>query len=158
MNNQLSRHERISLRKKEIGTKLDRKLKRYSDNFNEIFNFFLISYRKKILSFCGSNVEVIFDNNEVEAKNAFRRFDNGQYKNDSGIATRHPNILKGVIIGKKSWGLHVNMWAEGIAEGCFTKQEIIQEFVNNKITIPESLFKDFENRIYQKMSKRHEYV
>ena len=72
--------------------------------------------------------------------------------------TRHPNIVRGVIIGKKSWGLFLNEWSDGIVEGSFTKREIIKEFEDNGITIPESLLKDFENRIVQKMKKRHGWV
>ena len=72
--------------------------------------------------------------------------------------TRHPNIVRGVIIGKKSWGLFLNEWSDGIVEGSFTKREIIKEFEDNGILIPESLLKDFENRIVQKMKKRHGWV
>lgn len=93
----------------------------------------------------------------MEGKNAFRRFDNGDYKNDK-IITRHPNIVRGVIIGKKSWGLFLNEWSDGIVEGSFTKKEIIKEFEDNGIIIPDSLLKDFENRIIQKMKKRYERI
>ena len=110
-----------------------------------------MSYRKGILDFCGSNVEVEFNVNEIEGKNTFRNFDNGNYKNDIPIITRHPNIVKGVIIGKKSWGLHVKMWTEGICEGTFTKKEILEEFTNNNITIPDSLLLDFNNQIIKKV-------
>jgi hypothetical protein len=60
-----------------------------------------------------------------------------------------------VIIGKKSWGLFLNEWSDGIVEGSFTKKEIIKEFYENNIIIPESLLKDFENRIIQKINKRY---
>jgi len=142
----------------QIGTKHDRKLQRYSENFNQIFIFFLTSYRKGILTFCGSNVDVEFDVNEIEGKNTFRKFDNGQYKNGTPIISRHPNIVKGVIIGKKSWGLWLNEWSDGIVEGSFTKREILKDFEDLGITIPESLLKDFENRIYFKMKKRYEQL
>lgn len=65
--------------------------------------------------------------------------------------TRHPNIVRGVIIGKKSWGLHVKMWSEGISEGCFTKHEILGEFEKYNIKIPESLLLDFHNQIVKKL-------
>ena len=60
-----------------------------------------------------------------------------------------------MIIGKKSWGLFLNEWSDGIVEGSFTKKEIIKEFYENNIIIPESLLKDFENRIIQKINKRY---
>lgn len=137
-----------------MGNRLDRKLSKYSDNFNEIFNFFLSSYRKGILTFCGSIVNVEFDVNESEGKNTFRKFDNGQYSGGKPIVTRHPNIVKAVIIGKKSFGLWCDQWADGIVEGTFLKREIIQEFESKGIIIPNSLMKDFEDRIYRKMVKR----
>ncbi len=150
MENNLNKYERIELRKKEIGSKHQRKLQKYSNGFNEIFNFFLRSYRCGILIFCGGNINIEFDINESEGKNTFRKYDNGDFKNKS-IITRHPNIVKSVIIGKKSWGLWSNQWSDGIVEGSFIKQEILDEFKLQNITIPEPLLKDFENKIYNKM-------
>ena len=40
------------------------------------------------------------------------------------LSSCHPNTLKGVIVGKKSWGLHLTMWTDGIVEGSFTEREI----------------------------------
>jgi hypothetical protein len=59
-----------------------------------------------------------------------------------------------VIVGKKSWGLWCDQWGDGIAEGTFLKREIIEEFENKGIKIPDSLMKDFEDRIYRKIIKR----
>lgn len=152
----LTRQERIELRKKETGSRFDKKLNKYSDNFNEIFNFFLKSYRKGILRFCGSIVTVEFDINESEGKNTFRKFDNGQYSGGKPIITKHPNIVKGVIVGKKSFGLWCDQWADGISEGTFMKREIVEDFINLDITIPDSLMKDFDDRIHRKIIKRME--
>lgn len=85
-----------------------RKLKKYSDGFNEKFLFFLRSYRCGILTFCGSIVEVDYDE-RYSGKESFRMFDDGQFKNKNPIS-RHPNILRCVIIGKKSWGLWLDRW------------------------------------------------
>lgn len=129
---------------------------KYSDGFNEIFTFFLKSYRCGLLDFCGSNVDNIkFDVNEIEGKNTFRKYDNGQYKNGIPIITRHPNIVKGVITGKKGWGLWLNEWSDGIIEGSFTKREILEEFTSKGIEIPDSLLLDFENRIIFKFKKKY---
>ena len=131
-------------------------MKKYSDNFNEIFNFFLQSYKKGILTFCGINVDVQFDINSYEAKEVFKRYENGLYPITEKIISKHSNIVKGVIIGKKSWGLFLNEWADGIAECSFTKKEILNEFDKLNIKIPKQLLKDFENRIAQKYRKRYE--
>jgi len=74
--------------------------------------------------------------------------ENGYYKNRE-IVTRHPNIVRSVIIGKKSWGLWVKEWTNGIAEGSFTKQEILDEF--KEIDMPESLLIEFNNSIKNKI-------
>jgi len=69
------------------------------------------------------------------------------------LVSQHPNISKGVIVGKKSWGLFLNEWTNGIAEGSFTKKEILDEFENRNIKIPEPLLIDFNNRLNQKILK-----
>lgn len=106
-----------------------------------------------MLTFCGSVVNVDFDIDGPEGKHTFRKFDNGDFKNMNPVS-RHPNIAKGVIIGKKSWGLWVDQWSDGIAEGTFLQREIEQEFKDNGVTIPLSLLKDFDNRIYKKRLKK----
>ena len=72
------------------------------------------------------------------------------------IYSKHPNILRSVIIGKKSWGLWLNQWSEGINEWSFTKEEILNEFKIRNIKIPDSFLKDFENRIENLRQKRLE--
>ena len=95
---------------------------------------------------------------EEDSKVCFKKFDNGEYSREevftTGIPTKHPNILKGVIIGKKSWGLHVKMWSEGIAEGVFTQREILEQFSEKNIEIPPPFIIDFENTIWKKMKMR----
>ena len=73
-------------------------------------------------------------------------FNNGNKE----IVTRHPKILKGVIIGKKSWGLHVKEWSLGIAEGNFTRHEILSTFDEKGIKIPEPLLKEFNNAVLKR--------
>lgn len=122
-----------------------------------MFSFFLKSYRIGILDFCGVEVKTRFDKNSKDCKFCFKSFDNGVYSKEEvyqGIKTRHPNILKGVIIGKKSWGLWKNEWSDGISEGLFTIEEILSEFRKNDIKIPEPLMTDFENTIRKKKYKK----
>ena len=126
-----------------------------------MFDFFFRITRTGIIDFCGSNIEgrnkIVFDPNGDEAKYCFRKMENGQYKPGQEIRTRHPNILKSVLIGKSDWSLWLNSWAEGIAEGSFTKSEILKEFENKKIEIPRSLFIDFENRIYSFIIEKNKF-
>lgn len=83
------------------------------------------------------------------------KFDNGQFKGKD-IVSRHPNIVKSVIVGKKSWGLWADQWSDGIVDGDFRQQEILDEFKYKGIIIPESLMTDFNNRIIKKLKKKIE--
>jgi hypothetical protein len=114
-----------------------------------MFNFFLKSYRCGLLDFCGSVVNVQHDISSDNGKIAFKLYDNGIMKLHN-LKSRHSNILKGVIIGKKSWGLHVKMWSDGISECNFTLSEILYDFEIRNIKIPESLLTDLKNNINKK--------
>ena len=146
------------------GTRNERKLRKYSENFNKMFLFFLMSHRKGLLTFSGSeDFKVKLDLNAVDSKECFRKFDNGQYsvkhkngkKSIKDIPTRHPNILYSVIKGKKSWGLWAKEWSLGIAECNFTKEEILTQFSDGGIEIPESLIKEFEDNITNSKIERY---
>jgi hypothetical protein len=81
-------------------------------------------------------------------------YDDGQFKQINPIS-RHNNILKTVIIGKKSWGLWLDQWTDGIVDWTFTKEEILSQFEEKNIKIPESFLKDFENTLERKKIKRN---
>ena len=48
------------------------------------------------------------------------------------------------------------MWCEGIAEGIFTKNEILNIFSEKGIKIPEQLLIEFENLVYKKRIEYYE--
>ena len=148
----MEKNKRLQEISKKIGTRHTRKLRKFSEGFNEKFLFFYKCFRYANLNFAGEAVDVIFDINAPCAKECFRLFDDGYYKNRE-ILSRHSNILKAVIIGKKSWGLHLNMWCEAISEGLFTKNELLKIFTDNNIIIPDSFMIDFDNRIYDYRTK-----
>lgn len=60
------------------------------------------------------------------------------------------------MIGKKSWGLWVDQWSDGIVEGSFLIEEILEEFSSRNIEIPESFLLDFKNRIQKKKEIRNQ--
>lgn len=151
------RFEELQKRTARLGTRHTRKIEKFSDNFKTIFKFFLLSYRKNILTFAGENVDVYFDIDSYCGRGTFRRYDDGQYKL-TDIYSRHPNITKAVIIAKKSWGLHCKLWVEGIVEGSFTKKEILQIFEDNKIIIPDAFYKEFINLIYKQTVRKYNLV
>lgn len=121
-----------------------------------MFTFFLQVYRSSICTFCGSAVKVEFDPNEDDGKFCFRKIENGEYQLGKIPITRHPNILNAVLTGKKSWGLWVNEWSDGIVEWSFTEEEILKEFSDRNIKIPQPLLLDFQNRIDKKIKIRNQ--
>jgi hypothetical protein len=121
-----------------------------------MFSFFLKGYRSGMLSFCGSHVLTEFNVNGDEGKFCFRKIENGDYEPGEIPVTRHSNILKGVINGKRGWGLWVDQYSEGIVDWTFTEEEILNEFKIRGIVIPECLLKDFYNRIDKKKRIRNQ--
>ena len=123
-----------------------------------MFNFYLSVYRSGLITFCGVGVEVDFDVNGSDGKFGFREYDNGRFKFKTPIS-KHPNILRGVIIGKKGWGLWVEQWSQGIVDWSFTKEEILEEFTKRNIEIPEPLMLEWDKLIERKRIKRNlEYL
>src|SRR5690606_26752842 len=88
-----NKKKRIEEKKKKVGSRNDRKLKKYSDNFNKMFNFYLSVYRTGLITFCGVGVDVEFDLNGSDGKFGFREYDNGRFKFKTP-KSKHPNILK----------------------------------------------------------------
>lgn len=124
-----------------------------------MFTFFLQVNRTGLITFCGSNIEernkIVFSPEGEDGKYCFRKFENGQYKEGVPIITRHPNILKSVLIGKKGWGLWRDQWTDGIVEWSFTREEILNEFFDKNIEIPESFLKEFDDFIEKKKEIRN---
>jgi hypothetical protein len=112
-------------------------------------------YRTELITFCGSNVKVEFDVNGISGKECFNNYENGVYKFREIMKTRHPNIVKGVLISKKGWRLWINEWSQGIVEGVFTRNEILEDIKGRNLEMPESMLLEFENTI-QKM-RREKY-
>jgi hypothetical protein len=120
-----------------------------------MFTFFFLVNRRDLITFCGSIIEVGFDPNGVSGKECFRLYEDGYYKGGKSIITKHPNIVKSVLIGKKGWGLWVDQWTEGIVDWSLTKEEILKEFEIRGIEIPDSFLKDFHNTIERKKRIRN---
>lgn len=120
-----------------------------------MFSFFLKINRTRLIEFCGSSTKVYFDVNGYSCKECFRLYEDGFYKGGKPIITKHPNILKSVLIGKKGIGLWFDQWTDGIVDWTFTKEEIFEEFEKLNIDIPESFIKDFNNTIERKKKKRN---
>lgn len=139
---------------KIISNKSSRKLRKLDKNISDkllnYYNFFIKSVEANILDFCGSNIKIEYNKVSYNALITYRLYETGKYKNQDVIECAEPDLLKKVITGKKGWGLWVDQWSDGIAEGTFTKAEILKQFADNNIEIPESLLKDFNYKVYSK--------
>jgi len=135
------------------GTRHIRKLRKYSNNFKKIFNTLLVLNRKGIITFCGSNITIIHDINGKDAMECFRLYEDGYYKNRD-IKTRHPNILKSVLVSKKGWGLWLDQFSDGIVDCSFSEEEIMKIFTD-VVELPESFVIEFQNIIDKKKIKRN---
>ena len=111
-----------------------------------MFDFYLKIYRSGLITFCGSIVVIDYEKDGSDGKFSFREYDNGRFK-FINPKSRHPNLLKAVISGKKGWGLWVKTWSEGITEWTFTKEEILKEFEERGIEIPEPLMIEWDKLI-----------
>ena len=111
-----------------------------------MFHFYLKIYRSGLITFCGSIVVIDYEKDGSDGKFSFREYDNGRFK-FINPKSRHPNLLKAVISGKKGWGLWVKTWSEGITEWTFTKEEILKEFEERGIEIPEPLMIEWDKLI-----------
>lgn len=120
-----------------------------------MFEFYLKIYRSGLITFCGSIVVIDYEKDGSDGKFSFREYDNGRFK-FINPKSRHPNVLKAVISGKKGWGLWVSQWTEGIVECTFTKEEILKEFESRGIEIPESLMLEWDKLIVKMKQTRNE--
>lgn len=103
----------------------------------------------------GASTIVYFDKNGLDCRECFRLHEDGFYKGGKPIITKHPNILKSVLIGKKGLGLWFDQWSDGIVDWSFTKEEILNEFDKKGVEIPDSFLTEFENLIEKKNKIRN---
>jgi hypothetical protein len=84
---------------------------KYSKNFNRDYEFYL--QNKDTFDFSGVRVAVVEDQEKgVSAKQSFHSFDT----NGKIVPTKEPDLLRSIIVCKKSINLHIKMWAQGYDE------------------------------------------
>ena len=113
-----------------------------------MFKFFYLVNRSGIIDFCGTTTnQIVFDLNGLDSRECFRLHEDGFYKGGKPMITKQPNILKSVLIGKKGIGLWFDQWSDGIVDWSFTKEEILQEFIDKGVEIPEPLMIEWDKLI-----------
>lgn len=144
----MNKHERIVLRKGDMGDRHQRKLEKYSEGFNENFLFFFRLSHRGLIEFCGERIVVEkTDDPKMTAKHCFKLFEDGHYGREKVVKCRQPNIMRHVLMGKKGWGLFSGEWSKGVGERLFRKEEILEEFHKRDIVIPKCFMHEFDNRI-----------
>lgn len=122
-----------------------------------MFSFYLKLYRSGLITFCGSEIKIEYDPYSSDAKVAFKEYENGIFKKTGVPKTCHPNILYGVMMGKKGWGLWCEQWSKGISEFIFTKFEIYEMFKKHDIELPKPIEKEFNNLIWKFRFEKNGY-
>lgn len=102
------------------------KIKKYSENFNRDFNWYL-KYRSTF-DFDGHlDRDIVYSKDGIDGKQAFFLFDSQGILN----STRHPNILRSLLKTKGSINLHIKMWKEDRYNGILPKilfLDLIEEY------------------------------
>lgn len=102
---------------------------------------------KEKFNFSGVNLlQIPFDEKGYSACECFYFFDT------TGKLTpcREPQLLSTVINCKKSINLHIKMYAEGIAEGSFSFNELFSEFANPPEWVKRAMLNQVERLNKQK--------
>ena len=142
--------KRIEEAKKSVGSRKQRKRKKHKEKFNRMFSFFFKLYRSGLITFCGSDIPIIYDPEASDAKVAFKEYENGVFGKNGVPITSQPNVLYAVLMGKKGWGLWCDMWAEDIAKFIESKYERYQIFEEYDIELPDAIEREFNNLIWKK--------
>lgn len=125
------------------------RMSKHSTNLIESVRFYLHCYRKLKLTFAGIAVPVVQDIHEASAIEVFKAYENGS----KSLITKHSNVLQAIIIGKKSWALHLDMWSNSIAEGTLFKFELLEYFQSCGVIIPAKFMQEFNNAVVIKRNK-----
>lgn len=98
-------------------------------------------------TFCGSSVESLdYDENGFSAKEVFYAMDS----TGDRLPCREPELLRKVIIFKKSLNFHIKLWVDGFEDMRMGIDEYMSEFIDP----PSWVRKSFENQLKKKITKR----
>src|SRR6185312_10751632 len=113
-------------------------MNKYSNRFNEDYDFYMYNIEK--LNFCGSHVDLVEKGN-LDVKKAFFLWDSqGRITN-----CENPELLRKLIITKKSVNLHIKMWAEGRLE--MTLPICDWETIQIEFMLPDWAIKSCDNQM-----------
>ena len=97
---------------------------RVSKQFERDWNFYTANADK--FNFCGEAISIQpHDVDGLTAKKCFHALDStGQSR-----PCKEPELLRSIVMCKKSVNLHIIMWAEGFENVCIGVPELLREFV-----------------------------
>jgi len=146
--------ERLKEKSRSLGNRHDRKLKKYSEGFNENFRFFFLLSRRGLIDFCGERINILSSSDRtLTAKHCFKLFEDGRYGREKVIECNHPNVMRHVMMGKKGWSLWCNTWGAGCGDRTFHKKDILEEFHKKDIHIPDCFMLQLEKTIEKEKEK-----
>jgi hypothetical protein len=118
---------------------------KYSIRFNQDYEFYLSNIDK--LDFCGSQVDLVAVGDK-DVKRAFFDWDSqGKLTNCDT-----PELLRKLMITKKSVNLHIKMWAEGRLE--MTLPRCDWEEIQRDFNLPEWAIKACDNQMSKIYNKK----
>jgi len=114
---------------------------KYSKANERDFKFYFKN--RQVFDFCGTlnaTHQPIFDINGVDGKEAFFSIEN----NGKNKPTKHPNLLRALLLSKASVNFNIKMWAEGRADGTLPKIEMPS--LQKEFDLPDWVLTAVENQ------------
>lgn len=97
-------------------------------------------------TFCGGSVKDFeYDENGFSAKQVFYKMDSSGEK----LPCREPELLRKVIVFKKSLNFHIKLWVEGFEDMRMSIDDYMSEFDDP----PDWVRKSFQNQLKKRMTK-----
>lgn len=122
--------------------------KRYSSNFERDYQFYLLNLDR--FDFSGNPyIQVKYDKNGKDAKHCFWKYDS----TGKVLPCVDPELFQKLVTCKGSVNLHIEMWAEGRANGISMRFEF-EEYLK-EINAPEWILTAMDRQTYKLISKKY---
>jgi len=115
-------------------------MKKYSDNFERDYNFYIQNIDN--FTFCTEEINVLYLKDGVDAKEAFFIFDS----KGKLVPTFEPELLKSVIFIKKAINFQIIQWASSYNDMFMGVNDYLKIFINPPPWVEHS----FRQQLYKK--------
>ena len=122
---------------------------KYTKKFNRSYNFYLLNRDR--YNFCGEVVTVLEDLKDgVTGKESFYSLDTFGVM----LPTNEPDLLRSIIICKKSINLHIQMWVEGFEDMMMSVEYYMNLFEGTET--PSWIEKSFRKQLQKRIRRLRE--